>query len=176
MKHLRVLIPLLVFAGLVGFLWVGLGKDPREVPSPFIGKMAPPTALQDLRDPNTTINTNSLKGRYWLLNVWASWCTVCIEEHSTLMAYARMDKLPIVGLNYKDGRTQGLQWLGRYGNPYTVTLFDPDGRTGIEWGVYGVPETFLIDPDGRVLYKHAGALTPAIWSQKIEPLIRAKRG
>lgn len=176
MKNLRVLLPLVVFLGLLAFLWVGLGRDPREVPSPFIGKSAPVTVLEDLGDASKTIDTASLKGRYWLMNVWASWCTVCVEEHSTLMAYARMDKLPIVGLNYKDSRLQGLQWLGRYGNPYTMTLFDPDGKAGIEWGVYGVPETFLIDPEGRVLYKHAGAITPEIWAQKIEPLLRVKKG
>src|SRR5437764_8201247 len=138
----RLLIPLAVFVVLAGFLFAGLWRDPREVPSPLIGKPAPAFALADLHAPQRTLGTIDMKGKVWLLNVWASWCASCRVEHPILVEMAKKNLVPIVGLNYKDRREDALQWLGRYGNPYAVSAYDVDGKVGIDYGVYGAPETF----------------------------------
>ena len=171
MKYLRFLVPLAVFLGLVAFLAKGLQLDPREVPSPLIGKPAPPFKLARLDDPAATISREDLLGKVWILNVWASWCVACREEHPTLVEFARRKQVPIYGLNYKDVRADGLAWLGRLGNPYDASLFDADGRLGIDFGVYGVPETFVIDRQGVVRFKHIGPLTPEVLRDRIEPLL-----
>lgn len=171
-KSLRFLIPLAVFLVLVGFLWVGLSRDPREVPSPLIGKPAPAFALTRLEQPNVTIRREDLLGKVWMLNVWASWCVACREEHPLLIEFARTGLVPIYGLDYKDERLPGMRWLATHGNPYTASLFDADGRVGIDWGVYGVPETFIIDRSGTIRYKHIGPLTPEVIRDEVEPLIR----
>ncbi len=167
----RFLLPLGVFVALLVFLGVGLNLNPREIPSPFIGKPAPQFRLSQLSDPAATIATPDMMGKVWLLNVWASWCEACHDEHAALLAFARRDVLPIVGLNYKDKRPDGNMWLQRFGNPYVVSGFDEDGRVGIDYGVYGVPETFLIDKRGIVRLKFIGVLTPEIIEQKFMPLI-----
>jgi cytochrome c biogenesis protein CcmG, thiol:disulfide interchange protein DsbE len=172
MKSLRFLIPLALFVVLVGFLAVGLKLDPREVPSPLIGKPAPKFALPLLANPNQTLRREDLLGKVWILNVWASWCAACRDEHPLLVEYARSKRVPIYGLNYKDTREAGQQWLARFGNPYDASLFDQDGRVGIDWGVYGVPETFVVDRDGTIRFKHIGALTPTILRERIEPLLK----
>ena len=176
MKTLRFLIPLGLFAVLVMFLVVGLRLDPREVPSPLIGKPAPKFTLPRLDNPSQTIRREDLLGKVWILNVWASWCAACRDEHPLLVEYARSKRVPIYGLNYKDTRDAGQQWLARFGNPYDASLFDQDGRVGIDWGVYGVPETFVVDREGTIRFKHIGALTPAILRERIEPLLKQLNG
>jgi cytochrome c biogenesis protein CcmG, thiol:disulfide interchange protein DsbE len=172
MKSLRFLIPLALFIVLVGFLAVGLKLDPREVPSPLIGKPAPKFTLPLLADPSQLLRREDLLGKVWILNVWASWCAACRDEHPLLVEYARSKRVPIYGLNYKDTREAGQQWLARFGNPYDASLFDQDGRVGIDWGVYGVPETFVVDRDGTIRFKHIGALTPTVLRERIEPLLK----
>ena len=176
MKRLQFLIPLGLFLGLVAFLAAGLTLDPKEVPSPLIGKPAPAFALTRLDNPQQTIRREDMLGKVWMLNVWASWCVACREEHPLLMQFASRQLLPIYGLNYKDARVEGQQWLGRFGNPYTASLFDQDGRVGIDWGVYGVPETFIIDQQGTIRFKHIGPLTPEVLRSRVEPLIRQLNG
>jgi cytochrome c biogenesis protein CcmG, thiol:disulfide interchange protein DsbE len=172
MKRWHFLLPLGVFVVLIGFLAVGLTRDPREVPSPLIGKPAPGFALTQLDDAGRTVRREDLLGRVWMLNVWASWCSACREEHPLLMAFSQRRLLPIYGLDYKDSRGAGLGWLARFGNPYEASLFDADGRVGIDFGVYGVPETFIIDKQGVVRFKHIGPLTPDVIEQRIVPLVR----
>jgi cytochrome c biogenesis protein CcmG/thiol:disulfide interchange protein DsbE len=175
----KFLIPLALFIGLVVFLAVGLKRDPREIPSPLIGKPAPDFSLP------------TLKGQVWMLNVWATWCVACREEHPVLVAFANKHQVPIVGLSYKEiqpqdeaakaapevklalARERSQVWLQRHGNPYTTSAMDMDGRVGIQYGVYGVPETYVIDKLGVVRYKHVGAVTPAALNEKILPLIES---
>ena len=170
---LRYLLPLALFIVLVGFLAVGLKLDPREVPSPLIGKPAPGFALTRLDDAAKTIRREDLLGQVWVLNVWASWCAACRDEHPHLMAYAKDKQVPLIGLNYKDTRPAGLSWLTRFGNPYDASLFDADGRVGIDFGVYGVPETFVIDKQGVIRFKQIGPVTPEIIATRIVPLLKA---
>jgi cytochrome c biogenesis protein CcmG, thiol:disulfide interchange protein DsbE len=165
--------PLAAFAILAGFLGAGLALDPRAVPSPLIGKAAPAFSLPELREPGVLIAPEHLKGRVWLLNVWASWCGSCRVEHPHLLALARSGEIPIYGLDYKDSRDAGLEWLARHGDPYVASAFDAEGRAGIDWGVYGVPETFLVDAEGVIRYKHIGPLTPEAIEKKVLPLARA---
>ncbi|MFM6990623.1 MAG: DsbE family thiol:disulfide interchange protein [Rhodoferax sp.] len=172
MKYLRFLLPLGAFFAIVVFLAAGLKLDPREVPSPLIGKPAPSFSLTRLDDSAKVIGRDDLLGKVWMLNVWASWCVACRQEHPLLVDYARARKVPIYGLNYKDGRAEGMQWLSRFGNPYDASLFDQDGRVGIDWGVYGVPETFIVDRTGIVRFKHIGPLSPEVIRDRIEPLLR----
>jgi len=176
MKYLKFLLPLGVFLGLVVFLAAGLKLNPREVPSPLIDKPAPAFSLTQLENPAQTIRRDDLLGKVWMLNVWASWCVACRQEHPLLVKFAQSKLLPIYGLNYKDSRPDGLQWLARFGNPYDASLFDQDGRVGIDWGVYGVPETFIIDRQGVVRFKHIGPLTPDVIRSRIEPLVRKLNG
>jgi cytochrome c biogenesis protein CcmG, thiol:disulfide interchange protein DsbE len=171
MKYLRFLIPLILFVGLVFFLGAGLKLDPKEVPSPLIGKASPNFSLARLEDANKTTRKDDLIGKVWMLNVWASWCVACRQEHPVLIAFSKKKTLPIYGLNYKDDRLEGLKWLSNFGNPYDSSLFDQDGRVGIDWGVYGVPETFIIDKQGIVRFKHIGPLTPEVIRTLIEPLV-----
>jgi cytochrome c biogenesis protein CcmG, thiol:disulfide interchange protein DsbE len=172
MKSLRFIIPLAVFGLLVFFLWRGLKLDPHEVPSPLIGKPAPNFALTRLDDANTTIKRDDMLGKVWMLNVWASWCVACREEHPLLVAYSKTKAVPIIGLNYKDQRPDGLGWLNQFGNPYDMSIFDQNGRVGIDFGVYGVPETFIIDKRGLIRLKHIGPLTPEVIRKRIEPLLK----
>lgn len=168
----RYLLPLLIFASLVVFLAVGLRLDPKEIPSPLIGKQVPAFRLTQLHAPEKMISSADMAGQVWLLNIWASWCVSCRDEHPYLMDFSKLNAVPIVGLNYKDGRQDGIDWLGKFGNPYTVSAFDTDGRVGIDFGVYGVPETFVIDKRGVIRYKHIGVLTPEVITGKLLPLIQ----
>lgn len=172
MMRLRFLLPLGIFVGLLVFLGVGLRLNPTEVPSPLIGKPAPAFALARLDEPATTMRRDDLLGQVWILNVWASWCAPCREEHPLVLDMARRKLAPIYGLNYKDAGPAATKWLANLGNPYTATLVDADGRVGIDYGVYGVPETFVIDRQGVVRYKHVGPLTPAVVREKFEPLLK----
>ncbi len=169
---LRYAVPLAVFAVVVVFLAAGLGRDPRHVPSPFIDKPAPAFALPRLDDPARSIASADKAGSVWLLNVWASWCVACRTEHPLLNRLARVDGIDIVGLNYKDEAVAARDWLQRLGDPYSVTAVDADGNVGIEWGVYGVPETFVIDKRGIVRYKHIGPVTEQTVQDVIVPMVR----
>jgi cytochrome c biogenesis protein CcmG/thiol:disulfide interchange protein DsbE len=172
----RYVWPLVGFVVLVGFLAFGLRLDPREVPSPLIDKPAPAFKTTLLDKPEAQLSKQDMLGKVWLLNVWASWCVACREEHPLLVAFSRKGVVPVYGLNYKDTRPAGLAWLQRGGNPYVDSLFDGDGRIGIDYGVYGVPETFVIDRSGVIRYKHIGPLTEDVLRDKIEPLVRKLNG
>ena len=171
MKSLRLVLPLVIFLVVAIFLWVGLYRDPREVPSPLIDKPAPLFALPQLHTPAQSFSPETMRGKVWLLNVWASWCVACREEHAFLNDLSKRG-VPLVGLNYKDQRENALKWLDRFDNPYTLSVSDTDGRVGINYGVYGAPETFVIDKNGVIRYKQIGAVTPEVWRDKIEPLLR----
>ena len=169
-------LPLGIFLVLAVFLAVGLGLNPREVPSPLIDKEAPAFRLPQLRDPGLTLGTDDLKGKVWMLNVWASWCVACLDEHPILVEFSKRNVLPIYGLNYKDKREDALAWLGKHGNPYTLSIQDGDGRVGIDYGVYGVPETYVIDRNGIIRYKRIGPVTVQILQEKILPLLKQLQG
>ena len=172
MKSLRLIVPLVVFLVIVVFLWAGLSRDPREVPSPLIGKPAPAFELVQLQTPGKKLGTADMKGQVWLLNVWASWCVSCRIEHPLLVELAKANVVPVIGLNYKDKNELGLAWLAQNGDPYRLSVVDADGRVGIDWGVYGVPETFVVDKAGIIRYKHIGPLSAPDLQQKIIPLVR----
>jgi len=172
MKSLKFIIPLGLFAVLVFFLARGLSLNPHEVPSPLIDKPAPAFVLTRLEDPAQRISRDDMLGKVWMLNVWASWCVACREEHPTLLEFSRTKTVPIVGLDYKDQRPDGIGWLNGSGNPYDTSAFDADGRVGIDFGVYGVPETFIIDKRGVIRMKHIGPLTPEVIRTQVEPLVR----
>jgi len=168
---LKYLIPLVIFLILAVFLAIGLTRDPHELKSVLINKPAPAFRVPELKVPEKTISNEDMRGKVWLLNVWASWCVACRQEHPVLMEMARMKLAPIVGLNYKDARDEGIANLQRAGDPYVVSAFDQDGRVGIDYGVYGVPETFVIDKRGVIRYKQIGILTPEIVTGTLVPLI-----
>jgi cytochrome c biogenesis protein CcmG/thiol:disulfide interchange protein DsbE len=172
MRYLKFLLPLAIFLALVGFLYKGLFLDPKEVPSPLINKPAPAFSLVQLDKPDLTLKRDDMLGKVWMLNVFASWCVACREEHPLLVEFSRMKLLPILGLNYKDERAAGLKWLGTFGNPYEASLFDHDGRVGIDYGVYGVPESFVIDAKGVIRYKQIGPFTPEAIETKLIPLVQ----
>jgi len=169
---MRFLLPLVVFLVLVAFLFVGLNRNPREVPSPFIGKPAPAFALPQLHEPTKVLSAKDNLGKVWLLNVWASWCVSCRDEHPLLVQLAQSGLVPIYGLNHKDKRIDALKWLKQFGDPYTLSIADADGRTSIDYGVYGVPETFVIDKRGVVRLKHTGPVTRDSLDKKILPLVK----
>ncbi|OGB31972.1 MAG: thiol:disulfide interchange protein [Burkholderiales bacterium RIFCSPLOWO2_12_FULL_61_40] len=168
----KTLIPLAIFLVLVVFLAIGLTRDPHEVPSPLINKPAPAFTAPRLHAVNQPFSAKDMLGQVWLLNTWASWCVACRQEHPVLMELAKTRALPIVGLNYKDQDADGLKWLARFGNPYDTTVTDKDGRIGIDYGVYGVPESFLIDKAGVIRYKQIGPVTEEALQDKILPLAR----
>ncbi|HEX5804034.1 MAG TPA: DsbE family thiol:disulfide interchange protein [Azospira sp.] len=172
----RFLLPLGIFIVLVGFLAVGLRLNPREVPSPFIGKPAPAFQVPQLHAADHSIAPQDMAGKVWLLNVWASWCVSCRQEHPVLMELARRNVVPIVGLDYKDERQAGIAWLQEHGDPYLLSAYDRDGRIGIDYGVYGVPETFVIDKAGVIRHKHIGPLTQKAVDEKILPLVKELNG
>lgn len=167
----KFLIPLALFGLLVVFLAVGLGLDPHEVPSPLVNKPAPAFKVAQLEQPELQFAAEDMKGKVWLFNVWASWCVACRQEHPVLMDFARQQLVPIVGLDYKDQRKDALGVLKRSGNPYDVVAFDGDGRVGIDYGVYGVPESYVIDKAGVIRYKHIGPITTEAMEKTIIPLI-----
>jgi cytochrome c biogenesis protein CcmG/thiol:disulfide interchange protein DsbE len=173
MRALKFLIPLLVFVGIGWFLLRGLDRDPREIPSPLVGKPAPEVSLPVLgAGGDAPWTTASMRGQVWLLNVWGSWCAGCKVEHPLLNELAARKLVPIVGLAWKDRPEDASGWLERLGNPYAVTVLDREGKAAIDWGVYGAPETFVIDKAGVVRDKFIGALTPEALSQRILPLVQ----
>lgn len=176
MTRLRYVVPLILFVALAGFLYIGLRLDPREVPSPLIDKPAPLFQLPTLQEPQKQFSPQEMRGKVWLLNVWASWCVSCRQEHPVLMELARTGAVPIYGLDYKDQRNDGIQWLIQHGNPYVLSAYDFDGRVGIDYGVYGVPETYLIDQQGIIRYKHIGPVTRQAVREKILPMVKELQG
>ncbi len=169
---LRFLIPLLLFLGLTAMLAVGLGLDPRELPSPLLRQPAPPFTLARLDAPTRQFGLDDMRGQVWLLNVWASWCVACRAEHPVLLRAVREGRIAIVGLDYKDEDNAARAWLAALGDPYTATVVDPGGRLGIDYGVYGVPETFLIDARGVIRYKHVGPVTQDVLDNILMPRAR----
>jgi cytochrome c biogenesis protein CcmG/thiol:disulfide interchange protein DsbE len=167
----KFLIPLALFGVLVVFLAVGLGLDPREVPSPLLNKPAPAFKVPQLEQPEVQFSAEDMKGQVWLFNVWASWCVACRQEHPVLMQFASQKLVPIIGLDYKDQRKDALGVLKRSGNPYDINAFDADGRVGIDYGVYGVPESYVIDKAGIIRYKHIGPISAEALEKTIIPLI-----
>jgi cytochrome c biogenesis protein CcmG/thiol:disulfide interchange protein DsbE len=165
-------ILLVVFVALVVLLGVGLQLNPREVPSPLIGKPAPAFRLPQLAAPEKTFSPDEMRGQVWMLNVWASWCVSCREEHPVLLQFSKTGVLPIYGLNYKDERDSGLKWLNQFGNPYRLSAMDAKGQVGIDYGVYGVPETYIIDKHGVIRFKQIGPVTPDVLENKIVPLVK----
>jgi cytochrome c biogenesis protein CcmG/thiol:disulfide interchange protein DsbE len=168
----RYLLPLILFITLAVFLAIGLKLNPKEIPSPLIDKPAPAFALPILSSPDKTLKPSDMQGKVWLLNVWASWCVSCRDEHPLLLQFAQQHVLPIIGLNYKDEPAAGNAWLQKLGNPYDISVMDQDGRTGIDYGVYGVPETFVIDKRGVIRYKHTGPVGPGDVERIFLPLIQ----
>ena len=160
------------FTLLVALLAAGLRLDPREVPSPLIGKPAPAFELPLLAAPGKTFSQKEMAGKVWIMNVWASWCPPCLVEHPVITQLARSGIAPVIGLNYKDRREDALPWLARNGDPFQLTVFDASGRIGIDYGVHGVPETYVIDRQGVIRYKHIGPVTPEVAQKKIEPLVK----
>ena len=169
---LKYLIPLALFLVLVVFLAIGLGRDPREVPSPLINKAAPTFRLPQLEAPDKTFSAEDMRGKVWVLNVWASWCISCRDEHPLLLEYAKSGAVPIYGLNLKDRPEDAIAWLRELGDPYVLSAADLEGRVAIDYGVYGAPETYLIDQGGIIRYKHIGAVTPDVWEDKFLPLVQ----
>ena len=169
---LRFLVPFALFVALIVFFAIGLNRDPHEIPSPLINQQAPAFNLQQLQTPAKQFSPADMRGQVWLFNVWASWCVSCRDEHPVLVELAKRNLVPIVGLNYKDQRPDALQWLAQFGNPYVLSVTDFDGRIGIDYGVYGVPETYVIDKQGVIRMKHIGPVTPQILQDKILPKVR----
>jgi cytochrome c biogenesis protein CcmG/thiol:disulfide interchange protein DsbE len=187
----RFLWPLIGFIALAGLLAAGLGLNPRELPSPLVGKPAPDFTLPRLDAPERNFSPGEMRGRVWLLNVWASWCASCRQEHPVLVGISGNRDITLVGLNYKEARgdaafdrdgisaeaerklarERAASWLERHGNPYALSALDLDGRVGIDYGVYGVPETYVIDKAGVIRFKHVGPVTPEVFSGKIRPLV-----
>jgi cytochrome c biogenesis protein CcmG/thiol:disulfide interchange protein DsbE len=169
---LRYLIPLVIFIVLAVFLAIGLTRDPHELKSVLINKPAPAFRLPQLKAADKMISNEDMRGKVWLLNVWASWCVACREEHPYLLEYAKSGVVPIYGLNYKDRREDALATLDELGDPYTVSAVDFDGRVGIDFGVYGAPETYVIDQGGTIRFKYVGPMMPDVWKEKILPVVQ----
>jgi cytochrome c biogenesis protein CcmG, thiol:disulfide interchange protein DsbE len=168
----KFLIPIGMFALLGILLAYGLKLDPRKIPSPLIDKPLPAFSLPTLENPKKSLANADLKDKVVLVNVWASWCVACKQEHPVLLALSRDKQVPIIGLNYKDRREDAAHMLKVEGNPYDVSIMDADGRVGIDWGVYGVPETFVVDKQGVIRYKQIGPITPEAWEKTLLPLIQ----
>lgn len=172
---LRYLLPVVLFLLLLVILAIGLNRDPTRIPSPLIGRPAPAFTLPLLSNPAQSISSDDLKGEVTLLNVWATWCSGCHKEHPVLVQLARTSSVPLYGLNYKDDHHAARQWLEKNGNPYTANAVDANGRVAIDWGVYGAPETFIIDSRGIVRYKHIGPLSAEDVRDTILPLVQKLR-
>lgn len=170
---LKYLLLIAGFLGLIVVFSIGLTRDPSALPSTYIDEPAPAFDLPSLKDPDRRVNNEKLTGKKSLVNIWATWCVGCRQEHPFLMDLARSGRIPIYGINWRDDRNDALRWLSQYGDPYVMSGFDADGRAGIDWGVYGAPETFLVDENGVVLHKHLGPLDAAAWQRDFEPLLEA---
>lgn len=174
--RLRYLAPVLAFAGLLPVLIFGLSRNPSELPSPYLGKPAPAFELPNVAKPEETVSSRDYAGEVALVNVWATWCVGCRHEHDFLLELAERGEVPIYGLNWRDDRDEAVRWLTQLGDPYVASAYDGDGSVGIDWGVYGAPETFLIGPDGTVLHKHLSPLTEEVWQRDFVPKIAAVQG
>ena len=172
----RFAVPITLFAALIAVFFIGLGRDVQTIPSPLIGKPAPVFELPRVEDPAQTVGTKDFAGKPYLLNVWATWCVGCRQEHEVLLEISRRGEIPIVGLNWKDQRELAQQWLNQLGNPYVANAFDNEGRVAIDWGVYGAPETFLIDASGQVAHKLVGPMSIQIWEKEFAPLLARSAG
>lgn len=170
---MRFLLPLGIFVILVILLAFGLTQDPKKVPSPLIGKPAPTFTLPQLHNPSASFGPEDFKGKVWVLNVWASWCVSCRAEHEYITQLSRLKLVDVVGLDYKDDPADGRRWLQQFGNPYRLSVVDADGRVGIDWGVYGVPETFIIGKDGLIKHKHIGPVNEKSLHEEIVPMIQS---
>ena len=168
----KALIPFALFIIMAGFLFKGLFLNPREVPSPLVGKPAPAFSLPRLDQPAKQFSPKDMLGQVWLFNVWASWCGACRDEHPLLVGLAKTGLVPVVGMDYKDTATEAEQWLTERGNPYLLSAVDADGRVGIDYGVYGVPETYVIDKAGVIVYKQIGPVTLESLRDDILPLVK----
>ena len=173
---MRFAIPLTIFILIVGLLAYGLQLDPKKVPSPLIGKPAPVFSLAKLDAPQQFLSQKDLLGQVWVLNVWASWCVSCRAEHAIITRLSGLKLAPVIGLNYKDEPDDARRWLQQFGDPYTTSIMDQDGRVGIDWGVYGVPETFIIGKDGLIKYKHIGPVTIESLEAEVLPVLRELAG
>jgi cytochrome c biogenesis protein CcmG/thiol:disulfide interchange protein DsbE len=173
----RYLVPLGVFALLAVVLGIGIRHAPEKgiIASPLLGKPAPQFSLPELTQPTQLVRSADLRGRWYLFNVWGTWCGECRAEHETLLRVQRSGVIPLIGLDWKDDESEARAWLAQLGNPYQAVAVDTSGRVAIDWGVYGAPETFLVDPRGIVVYKHVGALTEEVWSREILPRVSAAR-
>jgi cytochrome c biogenesis protein CcmG/thiol:disulfide interchange protein DsbE len=171
----RFIVPVIVLAGLVGVFYYSLGRDKETLPSPLIGKSAPQFELTRVENPAQSVSNREFAGQVYVLNVWGSWCVACRDEHPTLIKLKERGEVPIIGLNWNDDRGEAQRWLREFGDPYTVSAFDGDGRVAIDWGVYGAPETFLVDGNGKVLFKQTGPMTLDIWQEDFLPLINQAR-
>lgn len=172
----RYLAPLIIVAIMIPMFVIGLNRDPSEIPSPLLDKPAPQFELPTLKDPNKTVGSADYAGQLALVNVWATWCIGCRQEHDYLMQLAAEIDIPMYGLNWRDRRDDALVWLQRLGDPYVASAYDEDGRVGIDWGVYGAPETFLISPEGIILHKHISPMTDRVWQEDFLPRILAAQG
>ena len=172
----RFLIPLVLVAVMIPVFVIGLNRDPSEIPSPLLMKPAPEFELPSLKDPGQNVGSANYEGRLALLNVWATWCVGCRQEHDYLLRLANETDIPLYGLNWRDRREDAVSWLQQLGDPYVASAYDEDGRVGIDWGVYGAPETFLINAEGVVLYKHISPLTEEVWQKEFQPRILAAKG
>lgn len=170
-RRVLLFIPVVLAIALGIVLFAGIGKDPNHLESALIGKPIPVFSLADLQDPEQTHHDDVFVGEVSLLNVWGTWCPACRDEHDDLVRLAREEGVRIVGLNYKDNRDLALEWLDKLGNPYALSLYDPQGKLGFDLGVYGAPETYVIDAQGIVRYRHVGVVTPEVWQQTLEPLV-----
>ena len=172
----RYVIPVVVFAIMIPIFVIGLGRNKNEIPSPLLNQHAPQYALPSLENPSAMVGSDSYKGELALVNVWATWCVGCRQEHEFLMELSERNVVPIFGLNWRDQRDMALRWLDELGDPYFATAYDEEGRVGIDWGVYGAPETFLVGADGVVIYKHISPLSEDVWQSEFLPRIEAARG
>jgi cytochrome c biogenesis protein CcmG, thiol:disulfide interchange protein DsbE len=174
----KFLLPFAAFVALVVLFAFGLNpsRDIHALPSPLIGKAAPEFALKDVLDPTRAVSTRTLQGQVYVLNVWATWCVACREEQQELLAIARQHVVPLIGLDYRDDLDKAKLWLAQLGNPYDAVAFDGDGRTAINWGVYGAPETYLVDARGRIIFKFISPMTEEVWQKEFLPRIAAARG
>ena len=168
----KFLIPIILFALLGVLLAYGLKLDPHKIPSPLVDKPLPTFSLPTLEDPKKIITNADLRGQVVMVNVWASWCVACKQEHPVLLELAQRKQIPIIGLNYKDKPADASKVLETEGNPYNMIIVDASGRTGIDWGVYGVPESFIVDKQGVIRYKQIGPITPEVWEKTLWPRIQ----
>lgn len=175
MKRIFLFIPVLLAVVLGVVLFAGIGKDPNRLESALIGKPVPEFLLTDLHDEGSELTPELFKGQVSLLNVWGTWCPACRDEHDDLVWLAEEKGIRIVGLNYKDNRDDALKWLDRLGDPYQVSIYDPRGRLGFDLGVYGAPETYVIDAEGIVRHRHVGVVNEKVWEEDLEPLVNKYR-